>query len=232
MSAQTIIVDAILFDMDGTLIDSTPGLIKAWEQFCKDYDLGDPTKIIHDTHGRRLSDTLKDICNIQDEEKLLVEINRFEEHVIMGGPTALPGVQKLVEDLQSQHPSRWTVVTSATAFYAPRALERCGIPLPKKGIITSDDVENGKPHPDPYLAGAKKCGADPRRCLVIEDAIAGLISGRNAGSKTVAVCTSTLRATIQASDAQPDFIIDDLTRLSIGRKMEGSQGIEVTIEDM
>ncbi|KAF9258611.1 HAD-like protein [Marasmius fiardii PR-910] len=215
--------------MDGTLIDSTPGLKMAWEQFCIDYDLGDPDKIIHDTHGRRLSDTLKDICNINDEEKLLTEINRFEEQVIMGGPIALPGVKRLIKDLQAEHPSRWTIVTSATAFYAPRALERCGIPLPVNGIITSNDVEKGKPHPDPYLTGARKCGADPRQCLVIEDAIAGLVSGRNAGSKTIAVCTSTPRATIEVSDAEPDFIIDDLTRLSVHR-VEGSRGIKVTIE--
>ncbi|KAJ8091371.1 hypothetical protein PM082_015089 [Marasmius tenuissimus] len=219
----------ILFDMDGTLIDSTPGLIKAWEQFSEDYNLGDPAKIIHDTHGRRLSDTLKDICNIQDEKTLLAEIDRFEELVILGGPIALPGSLDLLQALSSEHPSSWTIVTSATAYYAPRALERCGIPLPKVGIVTSNDVENGKPHPDPYLAGASKCGVDASRCLVVEDAIAGMKSGRNAGSTTVAVCTSTSRVVIESSDASPDFIIEDLTRMSI-RPVEGSRAIEVTID--
>ncbi|KAL0581399.1 hypothetical protein V5O48_000663 [Marasmius crinis-equi] len=229
MASQTLLVDAILFDMDGTLIDSTPGLIKAWEQFCKDYDLGDPAKVVHDTHGRRLYDTLKDVCNIQDEHKLQAEIDRFEELVILGGPVPLPGALDLLKALSLVHSSSWTIVTSATSYYAPRALERCGIPLPELGIVTSNDVEHGKPHPDPYLAGARKCGAEPQRCLVVEDAIAGLKSGRNAGAKTVAVCTSTAKATIGGSDAHPDFIIHDLTKMSV-RAMEGSKMIEVIID--
>uniref|UniRef100_A0A0W0F9M1 Uncharacterized protein n=1 Tax=Moniliophthora roreri TaxID=221103 RepID=A0A0W0F9M1_MONRR len=208
--------------------DSTPGLVKAWETFCKDYNLGDLMKIVHETHGRRLYDTLKDVCGIRDEQKLQVEIERFEAEVIRGGPVALPGVISLLTKLKSDHPSSWTIVTSATAFYAPRALEQCGISLPIAGIVTSNDVEHGKPHPDPYLAGARKCRTDPHKCLVIEDAISGLKSGRNAGSKTLAVCTSTQRAAIVGSDAHPDYVVKDLTKVTIQR-VDG--GIEVTMDD-
>jgi len=119
-------------------------------------------------------------------------------------------------------------VTSASNKYAPRALLRAQVPLPAAGLVTANDVSVGKPHPAPYLAGAEKCGVDSRNCLVVEDAISGLKSGHAAGAKTLAVCTSTPRETIIASDAHPDFIVEDLTRVSarwVGRR------IEVTIDE-
>ncbi|THU90744.1 HAD-like protein [Dendrothele bispora CBS 962.96] len=203
-----------------TLIDSTPGLVKAWETFCRDYNLGDPAAITHATHGRRLYDTLKDVCAIEDEEKLLSEIDRFEEEVIRGGPVALPGAVELLLQLNSDEStrSRWTIVTSATNYYAPRALQRCGIPLPIAGIVTSNDVTNGKPHPEPYTAGASKCNVASNKCLVIEDAVSGLNAGRAAGAKTLAVCTSTTREKLVETMGvgnRPDFIVDDLTSIRV-----------------
>ncbi|PPQ67390.1 hypothetical protein CVT25_005969 [Psilocybe cyanescens] len=210
-------VDAILFDMDGTLIDSTPGVLKAWKTFSDDYNLGDSASVAHATHGRRLYDTLKEYCGITDEKYLLQEIDRFEDEVIEGGPMALPGAVDLLLKLNSNlsTSSRWTIVTSASNKYAPRALERSGVPLPSLGLITSNDVSEGKPHPAPYLAGALRCSIDPKNCLVVEDAISGLKSGRAAGSLTLAVCTSTLRNTILESGSQPDFIVSDLTKFVV-----------------
>ncbi|KAF7310498.1 hypothetical protein HMN09_00592300 [Mycena chlorophos] len=228
MPPRTITVDAILFDMDGTLIDSTPGLHKAWETFSIDYNLGDYLQIVHDTHGRRLADTLKDLCRINDETKLQSEIDRFEEKVIEGGPIVLPGVHSLLSQLSSRDALGWTIVTSATSNYAPRALERCNITLPQAGIVTSNDVTRGKPNPEPYLAGAAKCGADAINCLVVEDAISGIRAGKAAGSAVLAVCTSTARETIIESDAGPDFVVSDLTKVT-ARWIDGK--VEVTVDE-
>jgi beta-phosphoglucomutase-like phosphatase (HAD superfamily) len=137
---------------------------------------------------------------------------------------------------------RWTIVTSgnfiwqsfctifnlckASNKYTPRALEQAGIPTPAAGIVTANDVAQGKPHPDPYLAGAALCSADPLKCwcllrtsyitylnpgLVVEDAISGLTAGRAAGALTLAVCTSTERILLVES-GKPDFIVNDLTK--------------------
>ncbi|KAI0793330.1 HAD-like domain-containing protein [Abortiporus biennis] len=207
-------VDAILFDMDGTLIDSTPGVLRAWQTFAADYGL-DAQQVAHASHGRRLYDTLKEYCRIHDEEKLLAEIVRFEEEVIQGGPVALPGVHSLLHEARGENSaSGWTIVTSATNVYTPKALARCGIPLPPLGLVTSDDVASGKPHPAPYLAGARRLGADPSRCLVIEDAPSGLIAGREAGCTVIAVCTSHTKEALLQSGANPHYIVDDLTCLS------------------
>jgi len=232
MPLEVITVDAILFDMDGTLIDSTPGVLKAWETFSADYSLGDSAAIAHATHGRRLYDTLKEYCHIEDEAKLQAEIDRFEDQVIQGGPVALPGAVSLISKLSSPESAlHWTIVTSASNKYAPRALRRSEVPLPAVGLITSNDVPHGKPHPAPYLAGAEKCNVDPTRCLVVEDAISGLKSGHAAGARTLAVCTSTTRQTILESDANPDYIVTDLTRVSarwINGKIEVAMDVSAT----
>jgi len=227
MAPVTITVDSILFDMDGTLIDSTPGVFAAWKTFAADYSLGDHIAITHDTHGRRLYDTLKEYCKIDDEATLRKEINRFEDEVIAGGPMPLPGAIDLVKQLIAVAPELWTIVTSASNKYAPNALERAGVSLPTVGIVTSDDVTHGKPHPAPYLAGAEKCKVDPKNCLVVEDAISGLRSGHAAGSKTLAVLTSTKRELIEGSDANPDYIVQDLTKMTV-RQVDGK--VEVTID--
>jgi len=119
-------------------------------------------------------------------------------------------------------------VTSATNVYTPKVLQRCGIPIPLAGYVTSNDVSNGKPHPDPYLAGAKKCGVDPTKCLVVEDAPSGIRAGHAAGAQTLAVCTSHTRQAIVDSGANPDYIVRDLTRVSI-RLVEGK--VEVSIDE-
>jgi len=222
-------VDAILFDMDGTLIDSTPGVLKAWGLFANDYGLN-AVQVAHAAHGRRLYDTLREFCNIHNEEVLQSEIVRFEQAVIDGGPVVLPGALTLLEQIGAGSPESgagWTIVTSATSLYTRKALPQCGVPLPPMGLVTSDDVASGKPHPAPYLAGARRLGADPTRCLVIEDAPSGLLSGRAAGCKTIAVCTSHTQEKILQSGAEPDYIVKDLT--SISARWVG-EVLEVTVK--
>ena len=126
-----------------------------------------------------------------------------------------------------------TTVLSASNKYTPRALRVAGIPFPEADIVTSNDVSHGKPHPEPYLAGALECGIDAKNCeirqtdrggrqieiglthtpsgLVVEDAISGVKAGHAAGAKVLAVCTSTSRERLLAA-AEPDFIVPDLRR--------------------
>ncbi|KAI9509882.1 HAD-like protein [Russula earlei] len=212
----TITVDAILFDLDGTLVDSTPGVTAAWDRFGREYGFDGPAAA-HSAHGRRLADTLGQWCKLEGSEQIAAAIVRFEEAVIQRGPIVLPGARALLEQIEAgSSPSArgWTIVTSASNVYAPQALARTGIPVPAAGYVTSNDVERGKPQPDPYLAGAERVGADPKNCLVVEDAPSGLLAGRAAGAHTLAVCSSYTRDEIMASGATPEFIVDDLTKVS------------------
>ncbi|THH12974.1 hypothetical protein EW146_g7202 [Bondarzewia mesenterica] len=258
----SITVDAILFDMDGTLIDSTPGVLRAWDAFGRAYGF-DGAAAAHDTHGRRLADTLAEWCKLgNDQEKLEAEIVHFENEVIQGGPVVLPGVLDLLEQINAgSSPSAygWTIITSGmyipsplhllsssspdlaipTKVFTPKALAICNVPIPAAGYVTSNDIKNGKPHPDPFLAGAKQCGVDPTRCaylvpfidrilgrLVVEDAPSGLKAGRAAGAQTLAVCTSHTREKIEASGANPDFIVKDLTRV-LAKWVDGKLVVDI-----
>ncbi|KAG1757958.1 HAD-like domain-containing protein [Suillus lakei] len=219
---EIVAVDAILFDLDGTLIDSTPGVISAWKTFAEEYKLGSHLPIVQKTHGRRLADTLKDetICNIQDKDLLDSEILRFEDLVIQGNPVALEGAIEFLAQLDSHHDmrTRWTIVTSASRYYAAQCIPKCKIPVPTSGFVTADDVSEGKPKPTPYLEGAKKLGIDVTKCLVIEDAPSGMQAGNSAGAKTLAVCTSHKREDFENCSEEikrPTYIVDDLTRVRV-----------------
>jgi len=221
-----ILVDAILFDNDGTLIDSTPGVYAAWRIFGEQYGFDGDTAA-HATHGRRLMDSLVEYCHFSGD-KLREEVDRFEQLVIDVGPVILPGAKKLLESIndgRSDTAPGWILVTSATSTYAPAALRTAGVPLPLS-MVTSDDVTKGKPFPDPYLAGAAKLGLDPKNCLVVEDAPSGLQSGRDAGAKTLAVCTT--HTAEDLAKIKPDYIVKDLTRVTA--RWVGKQ-VEITIPD-
>ncbi|KAF8139906.1 HAD-like domain-containing protein [Boletus edulis] len=216
--ATRIRVGAILFDLDGTLIDSTPGVVYAWDEFRKQYDL--PSNVAHLTHGRRLKDTLREYCRITDETELEKEIMRFELLVVNQrgglGPQVLNGAQKLLNELSEIAPDKWTIVTSASRFYASHAIPKCSLPLPQQGYVTADDVTEGKPKPGPYIAGAATLGIPPEKCLVIEDAPSGLKAGRAAGARTLAVCTShQSQILLREADGSLDYIVQDLEAVSV-----------------
>jgi len=197
----------ILFDMDGTLVDSTPGVKKTWREFSLKYGL-DAETVTQATHGTRLVDSLRLYCKIDDDQVLHSEVRRFEDEVLAAGVLVLPGVQELLAQVMASPNAKWAIVTSATGLYARDALVAAGVPLPPH-LISSDLVTHGKPHPEPYLSGAKACGIDPKDCLVVEDAPSGIRSAKAAGCSTLAVCTSHLRDALVPFE--PDFVVEDLT---------------------
>ncbi|KIO34070.1 hypothetical protein M407DRAFT_223622, partial [Tulasnella calospora MUT 4182] len=201
-----------------TLIDSTPGVLGAWDTFKKDYPHLDLERILRTSHGVRSIDTLRKELQLNDdpdESKLRVRFRRpFSSilEVIAKGLVLLPGVMSLLEQLSTGPESvgtRWTIVTSATRFYTPQALKSVEIQMPEH-IVMAEDVARGKPHPDPYLKGAQNLGLDPAQVVVIEDAPSGVRAGKAAGSKVIGVCTSHTAEELAA--AQPDFIVKDLTK--------------------
>ncbi|KAI0824714.1 phosphatase [Trametes gibbosa] len=234
MPTVTLHFDAILFDMDGTLVDSTDGVVGAWELFAEKYPGLDVTEVLSSSHGVRTVENLKIHCGITDSDELNREASRFEDAIVSEskkngrqGIVALPGVHDIMKTLGSSHQlpkPRWAICTSATKNYANAALKAAGIPVPDVFVV-SEDVEKGKPEPDPYLLGAKRCGVDPARCLVVEDAPAGVRSGNAAGSKTLALITSHTRE--QVNEAKPDYVVSNLSKVTM-KPVEN--GVEVTID--
>ena len=133
-----------------------------------------------------------------------------------GGAVLLPGTAEFLASLPAD---RWAVVTSATRRLADARLDAVGI-LPKT-LVTADDVTRGKPDPEPYLLAARQLGVDPARCVVFEDAPAGLQAGRAAGMTTVALAT-----THEARELTADLVVGDLSALSA---LVSGDGVEIRI---
>ncbi|KZV66673.1 HAD-like protein [Peniophora sp. CONT] len=227
MTTQTF--EAILFDMDGTLVDSTAGLAGAWEEFAKTYPGIDVHEILSSAHGVRTVDNLKRYCGVTDPDELEREALRFEEAIVTSstasgrqGIVPLPGALALVSAIAS-YPQSWTICTSATKAYASAALAAAGITAPETTVY-AEDVEQGKPQPDPYLLGAKRLGIDPAKCLVIEDAPNGVRSGKAAGCAVLALLTTHSRSSLE--EAKPNWIVKDLKSVSMN---VGPKGVVVKL---
>jgi len=233
MPSTTFHVDAILFDMDGTLVDSKAGVEGAWEVFAASYPHIDVHQILSSSHGVRTIENLRIHCGITDPEELEKEAERFEKAIVTSstangrpGILLLPGVKAAMDELASARSlptPKWAICTSATRYYASTALSVAGVPVPDVFVV-AEDVERGKPYPDPYLLGAEKCGVKPENCVVFEDAPAGVRSGQAAGCKTVGLLTSHTRQQMEA--AKPDFLVQDMSCVTF--KLT-EHGVDVTI---
>ena len=196
---------ALLFDMDGVLLDSRPVVERTWRRWAHRH--GVPAEpILRVAHGRRTLDTLRAAAPAlatREEVAWLdaAELADFDGILPIAGAAAL---------LAALPPTRWTVVTSAGRELAARRLAVVGLALPDHAV-TSEDVERGKPAPDGYLLGAARLGVSPSDCLVVEDAPAGLQAGRAARALVLALATT--HPTEALGDA--DFIVPDLRSVQV-----------------
>ena len=175
---------AILFDLDGVLVDSTRAVDREWREWAARKGV-DGDAIMAIAHGVRTIEVIRRVAPHLDAE---AEASAIENHEAgdQQGVTVMPGAIDLVRSIPD---GRWGVVTSGSRLLATNRLRYCGLPVPEV-LVTSDDVTQGKPHPEPYLNGAEGLGFAPGDCLVIEDAPAGIQSARAGGMKVVGI-TST-----------------------------------------
>jgi mannitol-1-/sugar-/sorbitol-6-phosphatase len=186
---------AILFDMDGVLMDSTPSVERVWRTWAAKHAL-DPEYVASQAHVRRSIETIRTVAPEMDAEKenLVVEQMEIDDKE---GVKGLPGVRELLAHLP---PDRLAIVTSATRPLAVARLGYAGIPVPRH-MVTADDVIHGKPSPEPFLKGAALLGFTPAECLVFEDSPAGISSARSAGMKVIALQTTYPAEQLQDADA-------------------------------
>jgi len=175
-------VAAVLFDMDGTLVDSTAMVEEVWSEFAA-ANGADAAAVIEFAHGRPSRDTVAKFVadsTRTDEWNAWIataEAERFTEVI------AIPGA---VDAVRSLAPGSWAVVTSALHHSAAERLTQVGFPAPSV-LIAADDVERGKPHPQGYRTAAMALGQEPIGCVVFEDTMAGIKAGIAAGCIVVAV---------------------------------------------
>jgi mannitol-1-/sugar-/sorbitol-6-phosphatase len=176
--------EAILFDLDGVLVDSTPCVTRVWSAWAQQHEL-DAEYVVHVAHGQRTIETVRRVAPHLDAQK---ETDRIEQMEITDtdGLCVLPGAKELLATLP---PERYNIVTSGTRRLATKRLQVVGLSVPV-AMITADDVTRGKPDPEPYLAGARALRIEPGQCVVFEDAPSGITAAKSAGMVAISVATT------------------------------------------
>ena len=191
--------EAILFDMDGTLVDSKACVESIWKRWALRHGV-DVHSLLQTSHGRRAEDTIKDVAphlDVVAEARAL----QTEELATRGGIIAVGGSFQLLSRLRDD---QWAVVTSASRAIATVRLECAGLPVPPQ-LISGEDVHSGKPDPEGYLKAADRLGVPYHHCVVVEDTPAGILAGRSAGMTVLALGTTFAPEHLLGAIWVPDF---------------------------
>lgn len=213
----TLTCGAVLFDMDGTLVDSTRVVEDAWRWWAKRHALP-LSAVLAFSHGRPTNATMERFLPGQDHTDELEEMTRYEE-IEVGSILAIPGATEVVHALQNH---RWAIVTSAWRKLAEARVVAAGLPLPTV-IVPVDEIRNGKPDPEGFLCAAAQLGVPVQECLVFEDTRPGIEAGLNAGMQVVGMLT-----TMSATDLRHRPLIRDFRQVTV--RPEGDR-INVELSD-
>ena len=195
----------MLFDLDGVLIDLSANIERHWQNWGARHGL-DVSGIMQIAHGVRTVETMHRIAPHLDAEAEAAQFTAAEV-IDTAGVVLIPGAEELLASLPA---GAWAIVTSAGRELARRGCAAVGLPVPA-ALVTADDVNHGKPEPEPYLTGARRLGLEPRDCLVVEDAPAGIRAGRAAGMRVLGIASthpvSELEGCASAVESLQDFCV-------------------------
>lgn len=185
---------AVLFDVDGVLLDSSATYMRIWRAWTAYHNL-DFELVWAATHGRRVSETLADVAGHLDP---VVEEARLRDLMLAEGDAfpAMPAAASLLTGLPA---GRWAVVTSGAGDSVRRRFRAAGLPVPAV-LVDNGSVSSGKPDPEGYLTAATALSVDARQCLVVEDAPAGVDAGKAAGMTVIALATTHARHGLSRAD--------------------------------
>jgi len=187
--------DAILFDLDGVLVDSAECIEHHWRLWATRHAL-DVEALMAQLHGRRMVEVIRQnaphLAAVEESARLAEEEGRDTNGVYeVDGAAAL---------LRTLPPDAWAIVTSGNRITATIRIQHTNLPTPPI-LVTADEVTHGKPHPEPYLTAARRLGLDPGRCLVVEDAPAGIEAAHAAGMPALGLTTTHTATEMSAADA-------------------------------
>lgn len=209
---------ALLFDLDGVLINSTPAVARVWRRWALEHGF-DPDEVVGRAHGRPSLTTVREYLPHADHEAENREVES-REIADLEGVVPLPGALELLTSLPAD---RWTIVTSCTRPLAEVRIKAAGLPLPGK-MITSTDITHGKPHPEPFLKGAAILGFPAAQCVVFEDVPAGVRAGKAAGAQVIAFTTTFQGPALREAGA--DWILRNCTDIGV---IEGDRDLVLNV---
>jgi sugar-phosphatase len=191
-----------LFDLDGVLVDSAACVERHWRRWAREHHL-DTDEIMRFAHGRPTVETIRLVAPHLPAESEAARLDAGEA-LDTDGLVAIQGAARLVRSLPA---NAWAIATSGTRDTALTRLRHTGLPLPLV-LITADDVKRGKPNPEVYLLAAAKQHVAAERCVVVEDAPAGISAAHAAGMRVVALTTTHSQAELEEADTRAARLTD------------------------
>lgn len=208
---------AVLFDMDGTLISSVASVERSWARLAGELDV--PPLVFAELHGIPARDLIVRLLpdhSAADRDRALARVIAIEMDDT-ADIEVLPGAEAALTALAGS--GRSAIVTSCSGELAGARLRAAGLVAPDV-VVSADDVHRGKPDPEPFRTGAQRLGVDPRQCLVVEDAAAGIASGRAAGAAILAL-TTTMGAHPELGGPDGDLVVPDLAAVRFVTEQDG-----------
>ncbi|MBC8063248.1 MAG: HAD-IA family hydrolase [Chlorobia bacterium] len=193
----------LLFDLDGTLVNSLPAVDRAWRQWSIEFGL-DPAYVVPRIHGRRAVDSIALLVPHTDQQEAFKRLEHLES-TDTDGVVPMPGAIQFIAKLTD---IPWGIVTSGSSPIAIPRLKAGGIVQPSV-FVTAEQISNGKPHPEAFLEGARRLALPPGEVIAFEDTLAGVRSAKSAGMKVVALSDEAF--------AEADVRIETYDQIDIGR---------------
>ncbi|MDP9862732.1 MULTISPECIES: HAD family hydrolase [Streptosporangium] len=202
-------MDAALFDLDGTLINSEHRSMAMWAMLLDNHGVVHDEVVLRGFMGRRGRDVLAERAHLfpgRRIDDLISEVMSFNDHPGLPAVVPVPGAADLVRRV-SAYGSPIAVVTSASREWAEERLAEVGVRDLVRVLVSARDVVEGKPAPEGFLLAAHRLSVDPAHCVAFEDSIAGIAAAKAAGMRCVGIATT--HAGTELTEA--DIVVADLT---------------------
>ena len=204
---------AVIWDMDGVIADTAPYHLAAWQEAFKKRGVSFTEDDFRLTFGQRNDTIIRDVLGTETSQQEIDAISREKEanyrHKVKDKLKPLPGAVELIKSLK-KHGFRLALASSAPLENIQLIITTLGIDDCFQVIVSDKDVAEGKPSPQVFLLAAQRLGVEPKNCLVIEDAVAGVTAARRAGMLCLAVTNTHPRVKL----TEADLIVDTLETVS------------------
>jgi len=184
------VIRALLFDLDGLMVDSEPHSLNSWRVVLSARSVALEQAVIDRLFGLRqieVAHLLSDAYGLAESPELLArEKEEYQITHLAGKVLPMPGLFALLDECM-QRELRIAVASSGVRPYVMAVLEAVVLTGRFSAIVTGDEVKNGKPAPDIFLAAAHALQVEPQQCMVLEDAPAGVQAAKAAGMRCVAI---------------------------------------------
>jgi HAD superfamily hydrolase (TIGR01509 family) len=208
--------EAVIFDMDGVIVDSEPYSVQALVDVLRTYGVIPTTADLHRSYGRRIRDDLADYFSrygvTGDLDSAIAHKHARYFHLAAGHLKPFAGVMPLLRRLRRQG-SRLALASSGDRIKVAFGMQALGLNGIFATVVSGDDVTQSKPHPEIYLLAAQRLGVEPGACVAIEDAPAGVESAKRAGMRCIAVTNSVAPEELRGADLIVGSLADDLSPL-------------------